>query len=153
MEAWALALCLLYALFIGPEIIRRKLPFEHASQEALRLVPTGLAIGAAIVTGSFLLALHFFNQPLASIPPGPLAASIIAVMTLLMPFYQFIARACWRDGLADFLDPAAWWAKWFKVTGEVRFFRFTPTVRGSSSLQYQNVHPYQGHDRSHQATE
>jgi len=129
MEAYALALCLLYALFIGPEIVRRKLPFEHASAEALRLVPTGLAISAAVVTGSFLLVLHFFNQPMANVPPGPLTASIIAVMTLLMPFYQFIVRACWRDGLADFLDPAVWWAKWSTVTGEISSFAFHQAVR------------------------
>jgi hypothetical protein len=39
LEAFVLAECLLYALLFGPEIIRRMLPFEHASEQALRLVP------------------------------------------------------------------------------------------------------------------
>jgi hypothetical protein len=86
----------------------------------LRLVPAGLAAVAAIVTGSYLLALHFFNEPLARIPPGPLAASILAVMALLTPLYQLIARACWRYGLADLIDPAAWWAKWSELANEIR---------------------------------
>jgi hypothetical protein len=129
LEAFVLAECLLYALLFGPEIVRRKLPFEHATEQALRLVPAGLALGAAIVTGSYMLALHFFNEPLAKIPPGPLTASIVAVMALLTPFYQLIARACWRYGLADLLDPAAWWAKGQKMADEIRFFRFNQGYR------------------------
>ena len=39
LEAFVLAERLLYALLFGPEIIRRMLPFEHASEQALRLVP------------------------------------------------------------------------------------------------------------------
>src|SRR5690349_6682116 len=135
LEAFALAECLLYSLLFGPEIIRRKLPFERASEQALRFVPAGLGVIAAIVTGSYLLVLHFFNQSLSTIPPGPLAASILAVMTLLAPLYQFIARACWRYGLADFLDPMAWWAKWRTVTDEVRFFRFNQAVRKRKEQQ------------------
>jgi hypothetical protein len=119
VESWALAVGLLYTLFYRPEAIRRKLPFEHASEQAARLVPAGLAGGAAVVTGSYMFALHFFNQPLARIPPGPLAASIVAVVALLTPLYQLIARACWRYGLADLLDPAAWRAKWSEVTAEI----------------------------------
>jgi hypothetical protein len=128
-ESFVLAECLLFLLLFGPEMIRRRLPFKHASEQVLRFVPAGLAVGAAIVTGSYLLALHFFNQPLVRIPLGPLAAAIVAVMAFLAPFYQLIARACWRYGLADLLDPAAWWAKWSKVTDEIRFFRFKQEVR------------------------
>ena len=71
----------------------------------------------------YLLALHFFNGPLARIPPGPLAASIVAVIALLTPLYQLIVRACWRDGLADLTDPTVWWAKWLKVASEIRNYR------------------------------
>ena len=134
LEAFVLAECLLYSLLFGPEIIRRKLPFKDASDQALRFVPAGLAVGAAVVTGSYLLALHFFNEPLATIPPGPLTASILAVMALLTPLYQLIARACWRYGLADLLDPRAWWTKWWEVTDEIRLFRY-PTLRKTSEKQ------------------
>lgn len=135
-ESLALAVCLIYTLLWSPEITRRKLPFEHASEQALRLVPASFAVGAAIATGSYLVALHFFNQPLAKIPPGPLAASIVAVMALLTPFYQLIARACWRYGLADLLDPAAWRAKWSEVTYEITSFRIdqaTPIMKDKQS--------------------
>jgi len=118
-ESVALAYGLLGALLCAPEIVRRKLPLEHASEQASRLVPAGLAAIAALVTGSYLFALHFFNQPLARIPPGPLIASILAVMALVTPLYQLIARACWRYGLADLLDPVAWWAKGSEVTKEI----------------------------------
>jgi hypothetical protein len=56
-------------------------------------------------------------------------------MALLMPFYQLIARACWRYGLADLLDPAAWWAKWWEVTGEIRGFRIEQVLRGAAEKQ------------------
>lgn len=135
LEAFVLAECLLYALLFGPELIRRKLPFEQASEQALRLVPAGLALAAAIVTGSYMLALHFFNEPLAKIPPGPLTASIVAVMALLTPFYQLIARACWRYGLADLLDPAAWWAKGSKVMWEIRGFHIEQVSREMKQKQ------------------
>ena len=128
-ESFVLAECLLYLLLFGPEIIRRKLPFKHASEQALRFVPAGLAVGAAIITGSYLLALHFFNEPLVGIPLGPLAAAIVAVMALLTPFYQLIARACWRSGLADLLDPAAWWARWSEVTYEIIDFHDIQAMR------------------------
>jgi hypothetical protein len=123
MESLVLAYGLLYALLFAPEILRRKLPFERASEQALRLVPAALATVAALVTGSYLLALHCFNEPLARIPLGPLAASILAVMALLTPLYQLIARACWRYGLADLLDPAAWWANWSEVKDEITFYQ------------------------------
>jgi hypothetical protein len=122
IESFALAEGLLYALLYMPEIIRRKLPFERASQQILRLVPAALAVAAAIITGSYVLALHFMNEPLARIPPGPLIASIVAVMALLTPLYQLIARATWRYGLADILDPRAWRDKWSKTIREIRSF-------------------------------
>src|SRR5215472_9427389 len=40
-------------------------------------------------------------------------------MALVTPLYQLIARACWRYGLADLLDPVAWWAKGSEVTKEI----------------------------------
>jgi hypothetical protein len=122
-ESLVLAYGLLYALLFVPEIIRRKLPIEHASEQALRLVPAALATVAALITGSYLLVLHFFNEPLARIPPGPLAASILAVIALLTPLYQLIARACWRYGLADLIDPVAWWANWSEVRDEITFYQ------------------------------
>ena len=125
MESYALVWGLLYALFFAPEVIRRKLPIEHAHDQVVRLVPAALATLAMLVTGSYLLALHFFNEPLAKIPPGQLAASILAVMALLTPLYQLIARACWRYGLADLLDPAAWWAKWSEVKDEITNYQTT----------------------------
>lgn len=60
LESWVLTVGLYYALLVAPEIVRRKLPFEHASEQASRLVPAVLAVGAAMLTGSYLLALHFF---------------------------------------------------------------------------------------------
>lgn len=123
LESFALAYGLLYALLLGPEKIRRKLPFDKASEQVQRLMSAALALCAAIITGSYLLALHFFNEPLARIPLGPLAASIVAVMALLTPFYQLITRACWRYSFADLLDPTAWWAKWSDMTDEIRTFR------------------------------
>jgi hypothetical protein len=129
LESLVLAYGLLYALLLSPEIIRRKLPFEDASEQVVRWVPATLALGAAIVTGSYLLCLHFFNEPLARLSLGPLTASIVAVMALLTPFYQLIARACWRYGLADLLDPTAWWAKWSEMTDEIRSFRIKQASR------------------------
>ncbi len=120
MESYALGFGLMYTLLFWPEVLHRELPSEQASEQTLRLLPAGLAVGAAIVTGSYLLALHFLNEPLARIPPRPLAASIVAVMALLMPLYQLIARACWRYGLANLIDPAVWLAKWSEVTNEFR---------------------------------
>jgi hypothetical protein len=130
LEAFILTGCLAYALLLRPEIIRRSLPFEQASEQARRVVPAGLAVGAAFATGSYLLALHFFNQPLVRIAAGPLAASIVAVMALLTPLYQFIARTCWRYSLADVLTPTAWWAKWRQIKEEIIDFRSKQELRG-----------------------
>ena len=129
LESFALAYGLVYVLLLIPERIRRKLPFEDATKQTQRLVPAGLAFSAAIITGSYLLALHFFNEPLARVWQGPLAASIVAVLALLTPFYQLIARACWRYGFADLLDPTAWWAKWSEMTDEIRSFRIKQAIR------------------------
>ena len=53
VESWVLAFCLLYTLVYLPAVVRWKLPFERASEQALRLVPAGLAAGAAIVSGLY----------------------------------------------------------------------------------------------------
>ncbi len=71
---------------------------------------------------------------MAGIPLGALAASIVAVMALVIPLYQLIARACWRYGLADLLDPATWWTKWSEVTYEV--------------IDFHDIHAYEVEKRS-----
>jgi hypothetical protein len=123
LEVFVLTWCLFYVLVLAPEIIHRKLPFEHASEQAVRLVPAVLAVSAAMVTGVYLLGLHFFNEPLAKISPGVLAAAIVAVVALLMPLYQLIVRACWRYGLANLLNPKAWWFTRGQVMDEIRNYQ------------------------------
>lgn len=136
LESFALGIGLVYTLFYSPEVLHRELPFEQASDQALRLLPAGLAVGAAIVTGSYLFALHFFNEPLARFPLGPLAASIVAVMALLTPLYQLTARACWRYGLANLIDPAAWLTKWSELANE--FTNYPQALPGTEEEQPAN---------------
>lgn len=95
-------------LVVAPERLRRKRPWNHASELARTLMPSWLAASAALLTGLYALAEHFFGGPLAGPSLWVVLVGGLAVAALLAPAYQFVARSCWQYGIEVVLDPERW---------------------------------------------
>jgi hypothetical protein len=91
-----------------PEQLRRKRPWTDASERARAVVPSWLAASAAVLTGAYLLAEHFFGGPLAGPSLWVVLVGGLGVAALLVPAYQFMARSCWEYGVEVILDPQRW---------------------------------------------
>jgi hypothetical protein len=117
-------------LIITPEILRRNfatidmsaLPEDMKSKELKDMVTKGLAVGAALASGLYILPLHFYGGPLAHTSIKQLLFAIIALAILLSPFYKSVASVCLERGIAAAFDPAYLlkrpWAV-FKETGRI----------------------------------
>jgi hypothetical protein len=96
-------------LLVGlPEILHRMLSWDRVSDSTKGILPCWLAAVAALVTGLYVLLLHFFGGPLAGVALGPLCAALLAALALLTPFYKLIAAACWERGIMDVVHLAHW---------------------------------------------
>jgi hypothetical protein len=87
---------------------------EHAQRFLLRLISTA----AAILTGIYILLLHF-GGPLRGIDTGQLAAGIILAMFLIAPIYMSLAKACWQHGIRDVVSLRPLRNTWGKVLAEL----------------------------------
>ena len=93
-----------------PEIVRRRLSWCDAPIGARETLPVWLATAAAFATWSYIFLLRFGGQALSGRQPfttPQLAAIAVGVAGLLAPYYLFIARSCWKYGIAIVFDPGA----------------------------------------------
>jgi hypothetical protein len=102
---------LLFVLVLGllivvPSALRSAdLDMATASPQAQKALPRILATVTAVLTGLYILLLHFSGGPLRTIRPGPLVAGMIFTVLLLVPWYASIARTSWRQELSKIFDP------------------------------------------------
>jgi hypothetical protein len=125
-------------LLVGlPEMLRRRLPWDpasdsdQASDSAKKVLLSWLAVTAALATALYVLLLHFFNGPLASVPIGPMCAALLAALALLTPFYKLIAAACLERGLMDIVHLTHWRASQVLMLRKLRTAWRVPSGRNS----------------------
>jgi hypothetical protein len=106
-------------LVIYPQELRRRLPWDRATELSRTLLPAWLAAAAAVTTWIYILLLHLAGGPLASTSVPVLLVAGFGVATLLVPLYQFMARSCWQYGSGAVFDPVRWRAAVVKVRREV----------------------------------
>lgn len=82
------------------------------------LVPL-LATGASILTGVFILMLHFGGGPLHKLDTRPLIAGIIFTIFLILPGYKSIANACWTRGVKEIFRPRLLVKHWHETAVEL----------------------------------
>jgi hypothetical protein len=140
----ALLLGSIPSLLVGlPEILRRRLPWDQvsdsgqASDLAKKVLLSWLAVAAALATALYVLLLHFFDGPLASVAIGPLCAALLAVLALLTPFYKLIAAACFERGVMDIVHLTHWRASQVLMLRKLRTAWRAPNRPNSKLSIYQ----------------
>jgi hypothetical protein len=106
-------------LIIYPQQLRRRLPWDRATELSRTLLPAWLAAAAAVITWAYVLLLHLAGGPLASTSVPVLLVAGFGVATLLVPLYQFLARSCWQYGSDAVFDPVRWRAAVVRVYREI----------------------------------
>ena len=66
-----------------------------------------ITAGACVLTGTYVVLLHFANGPLRSVHIGTLLAGTLFTLVLVAPYYRALARTCWRRGLPLAVNPKA----------------------------------------------
>jgi hypothetical protein len=103
-----------------PQQLRRRLPWNRATELSRTLLPAWLAAGAAVITWAYILLLHLAGGPLATTSVQVLLVAGFGVATLLVPLYQFMARSCWQYGTEAVFDPMRWCAAVVEVHKEIK---------------------------------
>lgn len=106
-------------LIIYPQQLRRRLPWDRATELSQTLLPAWLAAAAAVITWAYVLLLHFGGGPLARTSVLVLLVAGFGVATLLVPLYQFLARSCWQSGSDAVFDPVRWYTAVVTVYREI----------------------------------
>jgi hypothetical protein len=64
-----------------------------------------LTVAASILTGIYVLMLHFSNGPLHGTSIQVLIPGIIFTTFLILPAYKSLSKACWQRGIRDLFSP------------------------------------------------
>ncbi len=114
-------------LIVVPSLLRRRVPWgSHAGAAVQALLTTWFALFAAVATVGLVSTLHFVKGgQLANMRPTLVIAAVVGVVSLLLPLYSLLVRACWQRGYwLGFLDPPQWWteqkAAWSVVRNAIR---------------------------------
>jgi hypothetical protein len=91
----------------------------HAQAALLGL----LAWTAAVLTGAYILMLHFAGGPLRSVTSASLVVGVIFTVVLAMPVYRFMAGACWKYGIRGMFSPGRTIERWRKMLPELQAAR------------------------------
>ncbi len=78
-----------------------------------------LAWMAAILSGIYILLLHFGNGPLKKIGIDTLGAGVIFTIVLLVPAYKSLATTCWQRGIRNTLLLKPLIMRWSKTLTEL----------------------------------
>jgi hypothetical protein len=108
IDQWAGYALVLAAFWLLVRIPQRlfKIRLDTGSTEEIQQVLLGLLTAAAsVLTGIYILLLHFGGGPLGQVRPGPLVAGVIGTVVLVAPSYRSLARACWQRGISGVFSP------------------------------------------------
>src|SRR6266487_919396 len=72
---------------------------------AQRVLVRILVMAASLLTGAYILMLHFDNGPLNDVSMRALIPGIIFTVFLIVPTYRSVAKACWQRGIRGLFSP------------------------------------------------
>jgi hypothetical protein len=91
-----------------------------AAGDAQRVLLGLIAVTASIVTGIYILLLHFRGGPLRGISLRPLAVGAAGLVVLITPVYRSLAGTCWSRGISDIVQFSKYRQDWGKTLIELR---------------------------------
>jgi hypothetical protein len=63
-----------------------------------------ITAAASVVTGAYIVLLHFGGGPLSKVNLGPLIVGTILTVVLVAPVYKSLVRGCWRNGISGMFN-------------------------------------------------
>jgi hypothetical protein len=87
--------------------------------EAQRTLVGLLAAAASIMSGIFIVTLHFGGGVLYPVNIGLLVAGSIFTVFLVLPAYRSVAKTVWRRGLRGLFYPESFMKRWGKIFTEL----------------------------------
>jgi hypothetical protein len=86
---------------------------------AQRVLVGVITAAACVLTGAYLLSLHFAGGALQNVRRGPLVAGAVFTAVLVVPAYSALVRAIWRQGLRGVFSVKPWKERWRQAMTEV----------------------------------
>jgi hypothetical protein len=113
-------------LIVVPSLLRRRIPWGSSGPAVQALLTTWFAMFAAAATVGLVSTLHFVEGgQLANMRPTLVIAATVGIVSLMLPLYGLLVRACWQHGYwLGFFQPPQWWrdqkAAWNVVWDAIR---------------------------------
>lgn len=98
-------------LIVAPSLLRRRVPWDSPGPAVQALLTAWFAIFAAAATIGLVSTLHFVEGgQLANMRPTLVIVATVGIVSLLLPLYGLLVRACWQHGYwLGFYQPPQWW--------------------------------------------
>ena len=87
--------------------------------DAQRVVVKILVTSSSLMTGAYILLLHFDDGPLHEVSMRALIPGIITTILLIMPAYRFVAKLCWQRGIKRLFFPKVSTESWVNALTEL----------------------------------
>jgi len=127
-------------LIVMPSLLRHRVPWGSPGPAVQALLATWFAMFAAAATIGLVSTLHFVEGgQLAKMRPTLVIAATVGVVSLILPLYALLVRACWQHGYGlGFFQPPQWWRDqkmaWNVVWNAIR-------AKGAAAGSGQPAHP------------
>lgn len=98
-------------LILVPSLLRQRVPWGSPGPAMQALLTTWFALLAAAATIGLVSTLHFVKGgQLANMRPTLVIAATVGIVSLILPLYGLLVRACWQHGYwLGFYQPPQWW--------------------------------------------
>jgi hypothetical protein len=136
IDQWAGITLVLVAFWLLVRIPQRLFKIQlntHGMEEIERVLLGLLTAAASVLTGIYILLLHFGGGPLGQVRPGPLVAGVIGTVVLVAPSYRSLARACWQRGISGVLSPRGLKHYWGETLAELGYVIDRSVEHGTAS--------------------
>src|SRR5262249_40714475 len=123
-------------LIVVPSLLRQRVPWGSPGPALQALLTTWFGMFAAAATVGLVGTLHFVEGgQLAKMRPTLVIAATVGIVSLILPLYGLLVRACWQHGYwLGFFQPPQWW-KEQKTAWNVVWNAIKPKRAAASSGQ------------------
>jgi hypothetical protein len=135
----ALVLAMFWLLVRTPQQLFKIKLDTHSTEEMRRVLLGLLTAAASVLTGIYILSLHFGRGPLSQVHPGPLVAGVIGTVVLVAPSYRSLAKACWQRGVSGVFSPRGLIHYWGETLAELENALNRSAERGIASSNSLNL--------------
>jgi hypothetical protein len=106
-------------VWVPAQLFKMNLDMER-NEEARRVLLGLITAAASVLTGIYILMLHFGGGRLSKVNGAQLIAGMVFTLVLVGPFYRSLARACWQRGISGIFSLRVVRRHWDEALTEVQ---------------------------------